>query len=356
MKEIEKVYKNRMSMFDLLKGFAIFIVVFWHTYDYWNGNPALIGVQIPLNLIWLGLMPAFLLASGYWFKPKPVKSYTKSQISSLMKPYAFVGIMAAGCCAVINFLRFHTLRSAYGGARGIVLGFLTGSQNVYTIKGRIICNLGPAWFLFTLCWAGIILNLIMKSSKIKYKKTVIGILLVIGIILERAPWLPLCPCGVLEAVFTLYCGYCLKESKFLIRKWYVKDYVILTVLVILGYIVGIGIMFAGGSQSYIARIVPGIPHAVVYMRIALHLEHIQNRFTDFVRKLGRYSLWIFVVHSIEVLSFDWHLLSEREIFMQNPVLGLIVIFAIRVCVIFTGCFIVAKIDKFLLRRTKHGIF
>ena len=48
MKDSNKIYKkNKMSMFDLLKGFAIFIVVFWHTYDYWNGNPALIGIQIP---------------------------------------------------------------------------------------------------------------------------------------------------------------------------------------------------------------------------------------------------------------------------------------------------------------------
>ena len=64
MKDSNKIYKNKMSMFDLLKGFAIFIVVFWHTYDYWNGNPALIGIQIPLNLIWLGLMPSFLMEQG----------------------------------------------------------------------------------------------------------------------------------------------------------------------------------------------------------------------------------------------------------------------------------------------------
>ena len=356
MKDIEKVYKNRMSMFDLLKGFAIFIVVFWHTYDYWNGNPALILVQIPMNIIWLGLMPSFLMASGYWYKPKPVKAYTINQISSLMKPYAFVGIMASAGCAAINYLRFHSLRGAYGGARGIVLAFLSGSQNVYTIKGRTICNLGPAWFLFTLCWASVILNLIIKSEKIKYKKTVICILLVIGILLERAPWLPLCPSGVLEAVFTLYCGYLLKESKFLIRKWTTRDYVLVTIAVILGYVLGMVVMFNGGAQSYLARTIPGIPHAVVNMRIALHFDKIQNKVTDFIRKLGRYSLWIFVVHSIEVLSFDWHLLSDREIFTQNPALGLVVLFTIRVCVVSVGCFIVGKIDKFLLRRTQHGIF
>ena len=101
MKEIEKKYKNKMSMFDLIKGFAIFIVVFWHTYDYWNGNPALIGIQIPLNLIWLAIMPVFLLASGYWYKPKEIKGYTRSQISSLMKPYAFVGI---GASSIFTFL------------------------------------------------------------------------------------------------------------------------------------------------------------------------------------------------------------------------------------------------------------
>ena len=355
MKDSNKIYKNKMSMFDLLRGFAIFIVVFWHTYDYWNGNPALIGIQIPLNLIWLGLMPSFLMASGYWYKPKPVAGYTKNQISALMKPYAFVGIMAAGCCAVTNYIRYHSLRSAYGGARGIALGFITGSSNVYTIKGKIICNLGPAWFLFTLCWACVILNLIMRSN-LKYKKTLIVGLLVIGIALERIPWLPLCPSAVLEAVFTLYCGYWLKQSKFLLRKWTARDYILMTVLVILGYVVGISIMFHGGAQSYIARIVPGIPHAVLNMRIVLHLEHIQNKVTDFVRKLGRYSLWIFVVHSIEVLSFDWHILSEQEIFMRNPLLGLVVIFTIRVAVITIGCLIVSRINKFLIRRTKHGIF
>ena len=97
-----------------------------------------------------------------------------------------------------------------------------------------------------------ILNLIMRSN-LKYKKTLIVGLLVIGIALERIPWLPLCPSAVLEAVFTLYCGYWLKQSKFLLRKWTARDYILMTVLVILGYVVGISIMFHGGAQSYIAR-------------------------------------------------------------------------------------------------------
>lgn len=92
MKDSNKIYKNKMSMFDLLKGIAIFIVVFWHTYDYWNGNPALIGIQIPLNLIWLGLCRLFSWRAGYWYKPKPVAGYIEKSDKCLMKPYAFVGL------------------------------------------------------------------------------------------------------------------------------------------------------------------------------------------------------------------------------------------------------------------------
>ena len=52
--------------------------MFWHTYDYWNGNPALIGIQIPLNLIstWTdAVFSHWLAVTG--IKPKPVAGYTE---------------------------------------------------------------------------------------------------------------------------------------------------------------------------------------------------------------------------------------------------------------------------------------
>ena len=38
MKE-DKLYKNKMGMFDFIKGVAIFAVIYTHTIELWNGEP-----------------------------------------------------------------------------------------------------------------------------------------------------------------------------------------------------------------------------------------------------------------------------------------------------------------------------
>lgn len=358
--KMEKIYKNKMTMFDMMKGLAIFIVVLWHSYDFFFGAPDLIWGRIPIYSVWPALMPVFYIANGYWYKPKDNKVYVKAQAKSLLKPFFFVGIMAAGLAGVKNYILYHSKRSALKGFSCIFLGFVTGSSEdvFFHIAGKEVhlCNLGPTWFIFTLFASGIILNYIMTNDKIKHKTAVIIGLAVIGFAVERVYWTPMCISAITEAVLSIYCGYRLKESKLLLLNWDKKMYTKVVGLAIFGYVAAVLVMTFYDPTSYFVRVIPGLPEAMLLIRFGLRCEPKHNIVFDGLRKLGRYSMWIYLVHSIEVLAINWHFISDVSFFSNHHYLGVLAVFGARSCFIAVGVFAISKVDSFMIRRYKHGIF
>ena len=235
MKE-NKLYKNKMGMFDFIKGIAIFAVVYTHTIELWGGEPGfgpLITINGMFGTCW---MPVFLLSSAYWYKPKPVKTYTMNQLKDLLVPFLLLQVPAWSCYCVIHYAKWRNFRDSLKGVRGLMLGAGLGNMTEFFIGDLRICNVGPMWFVLTLCFSSILFNWIMNQEKIKNKLLVILPLVCVGLLCGKVAAQPYCFSAVLTAVLSLYVGYRLKESKFLIRKWSKKEYVMVYGIAAVGFL------------------------------------------------------------------------------------------------------------------------
>lgn len=355
MKE-EKLYKNKMGMFDFIKGIAIFAVVFCHTVECWDGEPGFHWLILLNGILGACWMPVFLLSSAYWYKPKPVKSYAKSQMENLLIPFLRMEVVAWGCFCIVHYAKWGYFRDTLKGLRSLMLGAAMGNMTEFFLGDVRICNVGPMWFVLTLCFSSIIFNAIMNQEKIKNKLLVIVPITLVGIVFGKVAAQPYCFSAALAAVFGTYVGYRLKETKFLIRKWTKKDYALVWGLVAVCYII-VAIFSSNNFYCNAVYITFGIPMGLVAMRVGLKLGQCKdNVITMFFKRMGRYTFWILTVHTIEVLCIDWHWFKDWHVFAALPSgVNFLLVLMIRLCLVACGCFIVAKLSRIWMRIKENVV-
>lgn len=351
-----KQYKNKMGMFDFIKGIAIFAVIFCHTVECWDKEPGfrpLILINGILGACW---MPAFLLSSAYWYKPKPVKAYTKKQLSNFLIPFLRMEVIAWCFFCVIHYMKWDNFRGTLQGLRSLMLGTALGNMTEFFVGDIRICNVGPMWFVLTLCFSGIMFNLIMNQNKIKNKLALILPITLAGIICGKITWQIYCFSAVFAAALGYYVGYRLKETKFLIRKWTKKDYTLIWGLIALCY-VAVAFFSSNGFYCNAVYISFGIPMGIIALRAGLKLSQCKDNFiTMFFKRMGRYTFWILMVHTVEVLCIDWHWFKDWHVLASlPPYLSFLVVLLIRLCLIACGCFGVAKASRILMRVKENVI-
>lgn len=351
---VEKKYKNKMGMFDFIKGIAIFAVLYWHTLEMWEGEPgfdALIGLNGFFGACW---MPAFLLSSAYWYKPKDVKTYTVNQLKSLFVPYIRLQVMIWICFCIAHYMKWGYFLDTLKGVKHVMYGSVSGNMNEFYIGGTCICGIGPMWFIITLCFSGILFNMIMKQEKIKHKWIPIVILAMIGVLFGNVKVQPYCFSAVLAGVLPLYVGYRLKESKFLIRKWTAKDYFFIWLIGFICYAF-VGFTLMNGFYNNAVYVVFGIPMGIVALRFGLWVGQKDNKFVMFFKKLGRYTFWILMVHTLEIMSIDWHWFKNWHVLAGlSPFLSFFIVLVIRLCLVTCGCLALSKVNKYYTRWKENG--
>ncbi len=346
----DKKYKNRMGMFDFIKGVAIFIVVLVHVVGGLSENPFISKVTLGVVAISTVWMAVFFLASGYWFSPRNVKEYTRKALFPVLKQYVFVGIITTFCYVLVHYLRFHWVRGALQGSKGVILAYLLGSKGAVTIGTVSVYEIGPIWFLLALCVGSIFLNILMNMQGIQNKRLVVFILAALGVGLGYSLWLPYCISPMLGSMLCLYIGYEMRQSKYLISTWKPSVYVKLVILALVGKIMmGVGYV-AFEYQEVTLQLVLGIPAGILMLRLCLMVDGLKNRIVRLFKHMGRYTLWILMVHTIEMQSIDWSQVTRTSFFKNHPLLGLLGVLAIRWAIIAIGCMIISKAGKFFSRR------
>lgn len=354
---VEKLYKNNMSMFDFMKGIAILAVVFWHTIEYWSlekGFTWIININGFFGACW---MPVFLLASAYWYKPKKIKSYAKKQLKNFLLPFWEIQVVVWGLTIVIHYLKWDYVQGAFGTIKSFFAGALVGNMVEFNIGDFRVFNVGPMWFVFTLCFTSILMNIIMNQQKIKYKFAVVMVCTVIGLLCGKLVGQVYCYSAVLAATLGFYIGYQMKKSKYLIRKWSKKDYAIIWGATVVCYFV-VAICFVNGWYCNAAYMTFGLPMGILALRFGLLIcKKYDNVVTSLFKKLGRYTFWILMVHTVEVLCIDWNWCKDWYVFATIPEgLKFIIVFMIRLCVVATGVVALAIIKKWYVRVKEYVVF
>lgn len=348
-KGLVKKYKNKMSMFDFIKGIAICFVVLSHVSANLATNELIASIFCVVRALSLFCMASFFVSSGYWYTPKKVKEYTKKQLSSFLKQYISVGMVTLFCYMLIHFMRFRWIWGAIKGGFGVAMAFLLGNKYEVTFGKVTIYEIGPLWFLMALCFGSIVLNLVLNTDRIRQKTLVMLLLGGLGVVLEHIVWLPFCLGPSLAASLCLYVGYRIRQSKYLIVAWKRRDYLRVIMLIIVGAIVA-ALFFHAGIFGISTEMLVTIPTGILVLRLGLLTETAKNRGVCFFKHLGRYTLWILMVHTVEMQSIDWSALTHKTFFVNHPLISLLAVLVVRWGIIAVGCMIISKVGTFLSRR------
>lgn len=136
----------RDSTFDVMKGIGIIAMIIGHLQI-----PQMLG-----NFIFAWHMPLFFIVSGYFYKPYPIKEYTKKNLVSLVIPYLITATLMFLLC-LLKYC-FHEETNIITPLVGILVA--SGSQGLPMLGEYFV---GAIWFLLALFWCRTIYNIIYNK-------------------------------------------------------------------------------------------------------------------------------------------------------------------------------------------------
>lgn len=293
--------KKRVDWIDIAKGLAIILMVIGHT--------------IPNNhfmtLIFSFHMPLFIILSGFVYKPLKDKTELLTRLKKYIRKILFPYLITLFICSVIifcknydwNFLNFISF---------VMKNLIWGNGVGYTFLGINFINIGPIWFLLTLFFAKIIFDLInykFGHYDLHVNIIIFCFLLLCGIEIGLSIWLPQNFDLVFIFLFYLYIGY-------LFKQYYNKLNTNGTLLFVVAFMIwciclgfNINIELAVRKYPYyILSVVESLcaSYCVIELcKILCETKLIKN----ILMNIGRISLIILCVHSIECFLIDWRSLS-----------------------------------------------
>ncbi|MCR5608868.1 MAG: AMP-binding protein [Lachnospiraceae bacterium] len=376
----EKGYIS-LTMFDLLKGFAIICVVLFHTIPFGN-------LPLPARMFTEAMMPAFFVMSGYWLKKKKISKGISYSYQYILKLYINITISVALLSCVIKLIQ---LEAPWFWIKHTTLPFVLGLSHsdgtkiaATSVVGKIITFFtshlggqtediyhlswnGPAWFILALFFAWCIFFIVTRINNV-FLETVIMILIALGgIYLCNTSNCYFCiPQGMIAA-FYVYVGYTLKRKKAFDHNVNIFVYLLCIVLwAALTYFGHISlnnhhitnttiehILTKAGVSFAVPEVVNGfiqvcstIFGSYVIIITFLMINKLELKTSAPLMFVGRYTNYILAVHAVELIVLPWAkvygVLFNK---IQNAMICAIIIFFTRSVIIAIACIIKTKLAK-----------
>ena len=327
---------NSLGMFDLLKGLGMVAVVFTHTAEsYPLGVGAAAGVTPATFLLFAyreTLMAAFYIASGYGFRKRSIGKCIEQQCKSLLKPYIYTAVATSILHLIAHYTAFGSWESSVSETLKVAGGFALGLPHTVNYFGMTFFSCGPMWYLLALMIGWIVLDVIVNIFPEQYISWAVLGTMLLGWGITLAWNTPFCIAQGLVIVPYLYVGHLAKRHRLFEQPLPKK-----LVAVILGAAVltAVAVAVTGttdcvslaewtmGPVSIIADTLTGlgILNAFLWLR-----RHLDGPVTHALEVVGRRSLFIFCVHTVELTALPWYLMAGH--FATKPTLGLILQFVI----------------------------
>lgn len=273
-----KMKGNRRTDIDVLRGIAIFLVIFGH----------ITHISVLRTYIWGFHIPLFFFVSGYLFNSSKYASsidFIKAKIKSLVIPYVFFYLFTFAYWVIIER---HT-RGADLTIQSQLIGMFYGTYDL-----RYMYFNGALWFLPTLFSMELLYWTIVKTIKNNYLVFVIMLSLsVLGMLFrEKIGWLPwgLCP-AIIGGVFLCFGNLC-NSVKLCVQnsiKW-----IVVVLICVLMQLVLLPVTGAGLAALHFLHPIWYVPVAIIgivaYYAMAKIICH--NALLEW---LGRNSLVLFAL-------------------------------------------------------------
>lgn len=323
-----------LTMFDLLKGVLMILVVLRHSM---TGS---VEDSIFWRVLYSVMMPVFFITSGYWMKKRKWRAGLESGVKGLLKSFAVVMVTVNG----IGFI--HRLLS--GNLRDWVSVFLIPTL---LVKSGEDSRIGTMWFVFALflswCLFYGAVNLLKERGQMMFA-CVCGI--AAGILMPRH--LPFQISQGLAGFFFVYGGYQMKKKKLLEKELSFGVCILTAVLWILSIVYGSMDLAVYRMEHGLLSLIGSLGGAFLTIRLFLYLNCFENRILDRVRWIGRYSMWILCIHSVEGTVIPWKVLFV--LVPQDSWAGVCAQFVLRWLLIGGVCRLLILGQK-VLRNSSRGI-
>ena len=354
---------SSLGMFDLLKGVGMLLIVFAHTSElYPVGDVSTITpVTFFLFAYRESLMAAFYIASGYGFRKRSIGKCISQQFKTLFKPYAYTGLATTIAHFVIHYKTFGNWNNAVYETYKVLGGFVLGLPHTATYFGQEFFSCGPMWYLLALMIGWILLDIILNIFPESYIKwAVLGTMLLgwgISLVWEA----PFCIAQGMVTVPYLYIGFLAKK-----KRLFEKKFRPLAILGLLAAALGValGVLLTGktdcvslgewtmGPVSILLDGIVGLGFIVLFMKVQRLLD---NPVTHLIEAVGRRSLYIFCIHTVELTAVPWYLMVQK--YATAPTKGLWLQYAVSLGSIFLLCEILLRrrdvMLKFFPARRRH---
>lgn len=335
-----------LGMFDMYKGFAIFVVVYCHTIMYFSPFLPFIS-QIFRSVILYG----FVIVAGYGLRRRPFKKCLIQIKNSYLIPYVYAAVFTPLLLLIVHFSLFHYLPGSVNEAFDVFKGFLLGQYPTIEYFGTRVYSVGPLWFVVAIAGGLILTNLILLISKDRTVRIALVILCaVIGTGVNKNFIIPYCFFHAFTFVPGLYLGSIARDKKLYERRFDWKMTVALVLSLVLmcmrfserelyvtdrSYPLGPFSLFAGALASFFA----------VYLFV--HINRRSNFIVNALEWLGHNSYYILCLHTIEYHGGCWYRIVET---VNSPFLGFCIIFLLRSLFIAGGLFVIFKFKAWKAAR------
>lgn len=354
---------SSLGMFDLLKGVGMLLIVFAHTSELYPVGD--ISTITPVTFFLFAyresLMAAFYIASGYGFRKRSIGKCISQQFKTLFKPYAYTGLATTIAHFVIHYQTFGNWNNAVYETYKVLGGFVLGLPHTATYFGQEFFSCGPMWYLLALMIGWILLDIILNIFPESYIKwAVLGTMLLgwgISLVWEA----PFCIAQGMVTVPYLYIGFLAKK-----KRLFEKKFRPLAILGLLAAALGValGVLLTGktdcvslgewtmGPVSILLDGIVGLGFIVLFMKVQRLLD---NPVTHLIEAVGRRSLYIFCIHTVELTAVPWYLMVQK--YAAAPIKGLWLQYAVSLGSIFLLCEILLRrrdvMLKFFPARRRH---
>lgn len=329
---MEKKSNVNMVMFDFAKGLAMLAVVFVH-----SGAVAEVDTY-PIVLIRSVVVAVFFMASGFWLRKRKLKTGIRLAAQQLLIPY---GVTLA-IIMMVGFL--HRL--------------LTDNLQNYldlfllpVLKRGAGPRTGALWFLLATFWTWCMYYLLMRLKDARLRLLLVAVGAIVGMgLLPLHDYTYILPQSLLMLPY-IYGGYWIREKGLFDKKVPAWLLVLLSipalVLAAFGKIDVIMDVADFGIINIAAQLLFG--YVLIYVTLLINAK--EWKWTEWIMEIGRHSLWVLCIHSIEMSVFPWDVLWR---FVDpNSAIGVLTHFLLRCAGILICCVFLKKGQSLLHKRKRQ---
>ena len=345
---------NSIGMFDMLKGAGMLGIVLGHTVELY---PLQLSNGLSLTAFFCfiyreTLMAAFFIASGYGFRKRSIGKCIHQQLKSLLKPFCYTAVFTTVLHFIIHYKTFHYLPGSLTESIKVAGGFLLGLPHTATYFGQEFFSCGPMWYLLALLVGWITLDVILNTFPERYIPWAVGGCALLGWGASLAWELPFCLIQGMVITPYLYLGYLAKRQHWLDQPLSRRMSCILWAAVLLIPVAALAtrrtdcVSMAEWSLGPVSILLDGLA-GLLFIRLFLRWSQHRNALVRFFEAIGRRSLYIFCIHTVELIAIPWYLFAAK--YADRPVLGISLQYILSLSSIWLICGLLQRRRELVIR-------